>query len=396
MYRPPGIALIICLLSAHGVRSQDNAIIVFEPSTGRSDTIPSVPTTDTLHAYTSEYRGILPGFVALEDAVYPEGFRGPGGEYPPHAASVADLTAFPFRVNGAIRYGSDTGTYRNGCSGQLVSPVHVLTARHCVRPVGSAEWRTGPIYFAPVFDQGALSDYGMHRVIRYYAPVQLQHDIALLELDTPIGDDLGWGGIGFQREGAYYAGRIHYKFGYPAREALHDTTIRYNGDTMYHFSMHMQKEPVGSMPSFLKPGWNGVPGESGGGAWHVYAGEYQVHAIALYAGGYRHGGFTPGYFQQFRTIIDRAVERSRSERAKDPRVLVFPNPANGPVVFKLSDGDPGPWTLVLCDAMGRTVHEETFVGAYHQLGFEAIAAGMYPYRLYNAAGRVYMGRVVRE
>jgi len=107
---------------------------------------------------------------------------------------VADPTVMPWRPIGQIRawWGSQglTGT------GVLVGPDQVLTAAHCVCREEFGGWASEAT-FTPA-RSGDSTPYGTARAVRYAVPAEYTqqfseaHDIVLITLDRPIGNDAGW------------------------------------------------------------------------------------------------------------------------------------------------------------------------------------------------------------
>jgi len=97
-------------------------------------------------------------------------------------------TNYPFRAVGKLYW--DSGVF---CSGALIGPRHVLTAKHCL-----AEGVPG--YFAPGFDngepfgRGAVTDI-VTTTIEWGSPCGYKGDWAILMLDNRLGDNLGYFGV---------------------------------------------------------------------------------------------------------------------------------------------------------------------------------------------------------
>ncbi len=109
-----------------------------------------------------------------------------------HQRSLAQShLSYPTRV---------VGHFRNGCTGTLVGPRHVLTAGHCVYSFKKKNFKSKFVFKPGRADRGN-TPFGTIKwkhvltLKNFINGEGFRYDMAMVILDRPIGDDLGWAGL---------------------------------------------------------------------------------------------------------------------------------------------------------------------------------------------------------
>lgn len=112
---------------------------------------------------------------------------------------VVDATYYPFSAMGRLQAAGQVF-----CSATLVSPTVILTAGHCLWDGKRKRWRpAADIHFVAGYQRSSFIAHGQG--VSYVTPLTAEkkapdgasvpNDWALVELDRPIGNDVGWLGL---------------------------------------------------------------------------------------------------------------------------------------------------------------------------------------------------------
>lgn len=177
---------------------------------------------------SEEVRGLIEEFLKGMDGDAPAGVKDEEGVDPNRQVfgdddrvQIDDTTKFPFRTIGQLWTKVDDENW-GSCSATLVGPSTIITAAHCIYSHDHGGWGEAAEFYPGL--SGEEAPFGMANVtnanilegfISKYKDVYgsvIAYDLAVLELDKPLGDDVGWMSYGSFAKPADFTANI---VGYP-------------------------------------------------------------------------------------------------------------------------------------------------------------------------------------
>ena len=279
-----------------------------------------------------------------------------------HVTDFYNLEDFPIRTSIKLyRFGIDS-IPRQVCSGSIVSSKHVLTSGHCVFrdiPGYDIEPAVANYFVSPVFDEGNHNDNfecsWVKKIYRFDYPNISNCDIALLELETPIGNSTGWLGMGFEQDNTILKDGIFYKFSYPGVYMPEADSVHYNGDTLYFSYGVIDYLYTGSIGIINRIG---IVGESGSSIIKVENKQkYITYGNLNTSTNSVHLRIQNNIFYPFKSVIEPYLQLSINEGFYEPpKVLLHPNPATDMITCQLPEFEDV--KLQIYDLQGEKIYEE--------------------------------------
>jgi V8-like Glu-specific endopeptidase len=325
------VLMVLALMASREATSQQRYLYRFDVRTGSKDST-ALQEVAPMTSSTAWSVGALQHRIDLPAAPHDI----PRDSMMPHrpAAEALDLSSWPSRCASALRRVVNDSV-KPSCSAILVGPRWVLTAGHCIRRLYDLRVVIVPgerrVY--PSWDLGAPRAGVAYADVHYAYCVSMaiddvtSNDVALLELDRPIGNDVGYVGLRTYASPQSIDSIVGHILSYPAGGIwFYDSTKSFDGDRMYYRRGRIDDD-VRSEDAFTLPTTVGVPGESGSSLLIRDGDGYASVGVLYFAFDARCRRLDATTFEAFRrvmgvptTVTDRTVDVDRNARYDDVRV----------------------------------------------------------------------------
>ncbi len=373
-------ACIILIGLSSLVYSQQHGLLSFDLMSGVVDTL-KIPEFDNQiqNEKTNFNMGIFNSDYCSLDSMPPTVNVYPNSNFTKkrQASKDFDINCFPIRTSLKL-FIMNNDSLMGLCSGVMISRRHVLTAAHCIANMNENTLKNDSIFICPVFDNG-VSNPNFHcswvKKAYFFKNWNMsQTDIAILELDIPVGDETGWVSIGFDSNDSLLLDGIFYKFLYPNITIPQIDPNNYNGDTLYYIYGIVD---LAGTHSLGISNASGIPGESGSSLIKVVNNaNYTTYGVLSFSNNLVHTRLTNWKYYSFKSIIINDLELGIPNDFTETEMTVYPNPTTDYLNI-ISQDNQFIDRIILFDLNGRKLMDKNYSSSPVTLDVSDLPQGMY-------------------
>jgi len=352
-------------LGIHTIMGQEiDTLVRFEYATGNIEFFEYITPTDTPDvAWTNSSPGLNPNIQQMYDIplppLYPESIFSELG-----VANEYMQTNF-YPVSTTVKIVSNkVSLFGNEATGTFIGSNLILTLLGYVFEDNPEDTPIDSIRIMPAYDLGEEGSFGSTEANAVYMSIGAYRGtpsdipfMALLETNIPLGENVGWVGLLFNKNISDYYAHTYFEFNYPNSIIDGDTSERYNGDTLYYGGGELDQ--FGST-RYLGYDRYSHSGQGGSSLLTIVNDEVVSAGYLTWAAQSRHRAIPYTLYSAVEQIFDEGTSGIGGVPIPDQYSIgqFFPNPFNGQTSIRINMSTMAPLKVSIFNIRGQLLNEE--------------------------------------